>query len=707
MTNQDKLTLFKSIFRGRTDVYPRRWEKNGKSGWSPAYSFDWNEFNAHRANGGSIKNFENKTLQPLTDIILLYHLSGKETIGIYPILPDNTSYFIAADFDEANWKIDSQKFVSECSKVNLQAYIEISRSGNGAHVWIFFDNAYPCWKSRSMVLEIIRKTFNYSEFDKEMSFDRLFPNQDTITDSGFGNLIALPLQGERVLHGASVFCDNANLTPYQDQWEFLQNIHRHTSLELDSAYDDIFVTKSTKAEISNSNNSSVYVILDGSIHLKKNELNGSTTTFIKEELNLYNKEYIIKKKLGKSIFSTEKYFNLIQDTGSEIVLPRGFFKKLTDHFDKEKITYKVKESYTKHKAVSFNSRITLRPEQEKILAEIKGKTNGIIIAPPGSGKTIIALQLIAELGLPALILVNRNQLLLQWIERTEQFLGIPKTQIGVISGVKKKVGGQITIATLQTLARYKDIKEIQNAFGVVIIDECHHIPAKTYREIITSFKSKFCYGLTATHERKFGQEIVTELCIGQVIAEIKKDSSNQDKTFNIQIINSTIELPFRYKNDHYEILAKTISYDTSRNKLILDAVLSHLKQNHKILLLTERKEHIEVLALHLRNQTEILTISGDDSLKQRKLKHAQIKSGNFKVLIATGQLLGEGFDMEGFDVLVLAFPIAFEGKLKQYIGRLRGVGIKYIIDIRDRYVEFIERQFKKRKTFYDKLENKI
>ena len=143
MTNQDKLTLFKSIFRGRTDVYPRRWEKNGKSGWSPAYSFDWNEFNAHRAVGGTIKNFENKTLQPLTDTTLLYHLSGKETIGIYPILPDNTSYFIAADFDESNWKIDSQKFIAECSKVNLQAYIEISRSGNGAHVWIFFVNAYP------------------------------------------------------------------------------------------------------------------------------------------------------------------------------------------------------------------------------------------------------------------------------------------------------------------------------------------------------------------------------------------------------------------------------------------------------------------------------------------------------------------------------------------------------------------------------------
>jgi len=706
MTNQDKLTLFKSIFKGRTDVYPKRWEKNGKSGWSPAYSFDWNEFNVHRALGGTIKNFENKTLQPLTDTTLLYHLSGKETIGIYPILPDNTSYFIAADFDEANWKSDSQRFVVECSKVNLEAYIEISRSGNGAHVWIFFENTYPCWKSRAMILEIIRKTFNYSEFDKEISFDRLFPNQDTITDGGFGNLIALPLQGERVLHGATIFCDNTSLLPYQDQWEFLQNIHRHTTIELDSVYDNV-INQNINFETSTQNNSGLNIILDGSIHIKKNELTSVITAFIKEELNLYNKGYVIKKKLGKSIFGTEKYFNLIQDVGNEITLPRGFLEKLVNFLNAENIAYEILERFAKHKKTKFTSNITLRPEQEKVLTEIKNKTNGIIIAPPGSGKTIIALQLITELGLPALILVNRNQLLSQWIERTEQFLGIPKTQIGIISAGKKKTGKQVTIATLQTLARYKDIKEIQNTFGVVIIDECHHIPAKTYREIITSFKSKHCYGLTATHERKFGQEIVTELCIGQVIAEIKNDSLNQDKTFDIQIIESNIEMPFRYKNDHYEILAKTISYDTSRNKLILNAVLSHLKHNHKILLLTERKEHIEVLALYLRNQTEILTISGDDSLKQRKLKHAQIKSGNFKVLVATGQLLGEGFDMEGFDVLVLAFPIAFEGKLKQYIGRLRGVGLKYIIDIRDQYVEFLERQFKKRRKFYDKLENKI
>jgi len=707
MAKQDKLSLFRSIFRGRTDVYPRRWEKNGKSGWSPAYSFDWNEFNAHRALGGNIKNFENKTLQPLTSAVILNHLSGKETIGIYPILSDNTSCFIVADFDEANWKSDSQKFTTKCSRFNLQAYTEISRSGNGSHVWIFFEDKYPCWKSRAMILEIIRRTFNYSEFTKEISFDRLFPNQDTITDGGFGNLIALPLQGECMIHGTSVFCDNISLILFEDQWEFLANIHKHTLLELDSAYDSV-ITEDTNTETCCSQNpDEIHIILDGAIHIKKHELNGLITAFIKQELNLYNKEYIVKKKLGRSIFGTEKYFNLIQDIGKEIILPRGFLVKLINYLDVEKIKHVISEQYVKHQKIKFNSSIVLHEEQEKVLVEIKDKTNGIIISPPGSGKTIIALQIIAKLGLPALILVNRNQLLSQWIERTEQFLGIPKTQIGVISGVKKKAGKQITVATLQTLARYKDIGKIINSFGAIIIDECHHIPAKTYREIITSFKSKYCYGLTATHTRKYGQETITELCIGPILAEMENNSINQDKTFDIKIINSAIELPFRYKNDHYEILAKTISYDTERNKLILKEVLFHLNHGHKILILTERKEHIEMLALYLRNQTEIITISGDDPLSQRKLKHAQIKSGNFKVLIATGQLLGEGYDMEGFDVLILAFPISFEGKLKQYIGRLRGTGTKYVIDIRDPLIDFLERQFKNRKKLYEKLENKL
>ena len=245
------IQLYTSLFRGRTDVYPRRWEKDGKSGWSPAYAFDWNEFNTHRAHGGTIKDFENKTLASLTDEVLLKHLNGTDTIGIYPILPDNTSYFIVADFDESSWKKDIKKLVDMCTAYKLHAYSEISRSGNGGHVWIFFEDIYPCWKSRKILLELIRKSQSHSVFTPEASFDRLFPNQDTLSGSGFGNLICLPLQGTRVKNNCTVFYDPEKNTIYGDQQKFLKIVHKHTNVELDAVYKKLFDTKVTDNKFKN------------------------------------------------------------------------------------------------------------------------------------------------------------------------------------------------------------------------------------------------------------------------------------------------------------------------------------------------------------------------------------------------------------------------------------------------------------------------
>jgi len=692
--------LYKSLFRGRDDVYARRWEKNGKSGWSPAYAFDWDEFNAHRAQGGTIKNFNNKTLVPFTNEVILKHLEGKETIGLYPVLPDNTSYFIAADFDEASWKDSVKKLLNECEMVGLFAYAEISRSGKGAHVWIFFVEAYPCWKSRKLMLTLIAKISAYSEFQKEDSFDRLFPNQDTVSDNGLGNLIGIPLQGKRIQENCTVFYETKTGEVYKDQWEFLKTIHKHSVSELDEIYEKVLST--TPVEKARNLESGIQVFIDGNITLNRDELSKPVINFIKEKLNIFNKEYGIKKRLGKSTFDIDRYFHFIEEAKDRIILPRGFLLQLTEFLSDNNISYKIKHDERGFEKITFSSLIDPKDEQEKLVNKMLKSTNGIMVAPPGSGKTIMALDIIARLKLPAIILVHRNQLLHQWIERTEQFLGISKAHIGVISGIKKKIGKQITIASLQTLVRYKSLKEIQNKFGVVIVDECHHIPAKTYRETIRSFNSDYCYGFTATHERKHDQHLIAELCIGPVIVEMKMSPTVESRKFDIQILSSLLKLPFRYKNDHYEILAKTVSYDTARNCLIIDAVADHLKRNHKILLLTERKEHIEILALHLRDVAEIITVSGDDSARQRKLKHDQIIAGNFKVLIATGQLFGEGLDIQGFDVLILAFPISFEGKLKQYIGRLRGDGVKYIVDIRDPQVEFLERQFKKRQKLYEK-----
>ena len=696
-----QIDLYESLFRGRNDVYAHRWEKGDKSGWSPAYTFDWNEFNAHRARGGTMKDFDNKKLVPFTDEIILRQLEGKETIGIYPILQDDTSYFIVADFDEMSWKDDAKKLVDECLKYSLKAYTEISRSGKGAHVWIFFESGYPCWKSRKILLALIEKTSVYSEFKKEESFDRLFPNQDNISDKGFGNLIGLPLQGSRVKEKCTVFYNQETDDIYEDQWKFLETIYKHPISELDNIYEKIFSAPSSEGLYGP--RSTIKIIINGNIILNRNELNRSVINFIKDELNIFNKEYGMKKRLGKSVFGIERYFHLIEEVDNKVILPRGFLHKLIDFLSKNHIPYKIKQSKDDMENIIFSNLISLKSEQNDAVNQMMLEMNGILVAPPGSGKTIMALEIVSRLGLPAIILVHRNQLLHQWIERIEQFLGIPKAHIGIISGVKKKIGKQITVASLQSLVRYKNMKEMFNKFGVVIVDECHHIPAKTYRETVRSFNSKYCYGLTATHEHRHERHLISELCIGPVIAEMKTQSNTGDlKKFDIQIISSVLDLPFRFKNDHYEVLAKTISYDTARNMLIIDAIKENIKLNHKILVLTERKEHIEILALYLRNITEVTTLSGDDSVRQRKLKYDQIIAGNFKVLIATGQLFGEGLDIKGFDVLVLAFPISFEGKLKQYIGRLRGNGTKYIIDICDHKVEFLERQFKKRKKLYIK-----
>lgn len=220
--NDQQLELFISLFRGRTDAYAHRWEKDGRSGYSPAYEFKWDEFMAHKRRGGSMKDFENKKLIPLTKKIVKKHLIGQHVIGIYPILPDNISYFIAADFDGESWLQDSRSFLQACEDAGLSAHLECSRSGNGGHVWIFFSEAYPCYKSRQIMLALIRKVFKISEFEKEVSFDRLFPNQDTLTGAGFGNLIALPLQGMSSVTGNSVFIDPVTSKPLLDQWQLNQ-----------------------------------------------------------------------------------------------------------------------------------------------------------------------------------------------------------------------------------------------------------------------------------------------------------------------------------------------------------------------------------------------------------------------------------------------------------------------------------------------------
>lgn len=430
----------------------------------------------------------------------------------------------------------------------------------------------------------------------------------------------------------------------------------------------------------------------------------------RDSLNFLNPEYLVRKQMGKSIYKVEKYFKLVDEVGKSVFIPRGFLKKLSTFLDSEHIPFEIIREPAIIKPTTFSSSIKLTAPQQNVLEKALQYDEGMIVAPPGSGKTMVGMELIVRRGLPALVLVHRKELLEQWVERIQTFLNIPKVKIGRFYGTKKKIGEQITVGLLQSFARAKELSDYTNAFGTIIIDECHHIPAKTFRTTIVRFNPYYIYGLTATPKRKWGDEKIIHAYIGETIANMEDTPSEltilaEPKTkLEIVLRNTDLEIPFAWKTDRFQLLAKIISFDTERNRLVADDILAQVNAGERVLVLSERKEHLDILLLCLKGKCETILISGDDSSAQRFRKLKSIKNGNYQVILSTGQFFGEGMDINNITVLVLAFPFSFEGKLVQYIGRLlHGANPKRVIDYRDSKVEFLERQYKQRQRYYNKL----
>jgi superfamily II DNA or RNA helicase len=708
LSDKQKIELFRKFFHGRTDIYARRWEKDGKSGYSPAYEFDWNEFMSHKRLGGSFKDFKNKHLSPLTELVVRKHLIGQDVIGIYPILPDNSSYFLAADFDGETWKKEADAFIEICTKAGLTVYLERSRSGCGGHVWIFFSEPYPCYRSRQIGFELIRRTFNASEFEKDVGFDRFFPNQDTLSQGGFGNLIALPFQGKSVAEGNTLFLDPLTEKPVVDQWGFLEHTKRYSKEEMNAVHRRLFEKNENALAQTTTTRNVIALSIGNQIAIDRSQITQELKNFLKEELNFINTEYLTKRSLGKSVYRVPKYFKLIEESENAVSLPRGFLNKLTPFLEEHSIHYSVRHEHTVLDEILFDNSIVLTPNQARAVGSAVGHDQGVIVAPSGSGKTIIGLEIIARRKLPALILVHRKQILDQWIERIQTFLGIPKSQIGQYSGSKKKIGKQITVGLLQSLARNTNLSELRNNFGTVIVDECHHIPASTFRQVIIQFNPAYLYGLTATPKRKHNDEKLIYVFIGDIISRVETTDFKPESVVIAQppevIVRPTgISLPFKFKTDLFQLLSKVICFDTGRNRLIVEDIVEQVTNHHKVLVLSERKEHLDVINLYLKGQCETIVVSGDDSARARKSKIGQIEGGHYQAILSTGQFFGEGIDIRGMSCLILAFPFSFEGKLMQYIGRLRDSGSqKLIIDYRDKDIPFLERQFKQRERYYKK-----
>ena len=704
----EQITVFKSLFRGREDVFAIRWEKGNKNGYMPAYQFDLYRFRIHKMKGGTFQNYSDKTYLPLTEEQIIKHLNGEQLIGVYPLLTDNTSWFLAADFDKENWIEQCREFIKVCEEKSIPAYLERSRSGKGGHVWIFFEQPYPATKSRKVFIAILEQAGIFSIFDKSSSFDRLFPNQDFLSGKGLGNLIALPLYKKTYEQGNSCFIDADSLEPYKNQWDFLNTIKRISITELDRIYQGITgrstVGFTTPAQ---SINNKLTITLSKAVSINRAGINTALINFLKEELNFANSEFIIKKRIGRNTFGTERYFKFIEETEDEVILPKGIIGKALRFCKDNQLEYHFNDKRKKHPVILFNFNATLREHQAATLIVTDKKDIGVIVAPPGSGKTIIGLKIIAQKQQPALIIVHRKQLAEQWVERIETFLGIPKNEIGKIGQGKTKIGRSVTIATIQSLIKElakPEAGNIENAFGTVIVDECHHIPAASYRGAVAKLDSYCLYGLTATPFRKYNDGKLIFIHLGEIISEVKPQDIGASKRAKIIIRDTELEVPFNAKTDKFETLSKIVVHDSARNKLILGDIIKKLNTGKKVVLITERKEHIDSLSQYLKQSYETITLSGEDAESNRAYKWQLLKEGNYQVLITTGQFFGEGTDLQSAQCLFLVYPFSFEGKLVQYIGRVQRSEIAPVIyDYRDIKIDYLNKLFLKRNTYYRKL----
>jgi superfamily II DNA or RNA helicase len=385
------------------------------------------------------------------------------------------------------------------------------------------------------------------------------------------------------------------------------------------------------------------------------------------------------------------------------------------------LEFDINNQRLKLEDIKFENNIKLFPYQTEAIDKIINNDSGVLVAPPGSGKTIIGLDIIAKQKQPALILVHKKQIFNQWLERIEGFLNIPKREIGQYAANKKKLGKKITVAMVQTLNNIENQNELVGKFGLILVDECHHMPARMFRNVITKFNPYYLYGLTATPKRKNNDTNLIFIYLGNIIHTIpamfgKTDTIERNDRItkprnNLEVIikETNLALPFKMRTDNIQTLYKIITFDTQRNQQIIDDIKNEAGHNRRCLVLTERKEHVEVLNYYLKREYETITMTGDLTYKQRKIKVKQIQSGHFKILIATGQLIGEGTDFNNLDCLFLAYPFAFEGKLIQYIGRInRGLNTDgAIYDYNDIKIEYLNKFFKKRRAYYRKNYNLV
>lgn len=692
LNTDGKVALFRSLFRGRADVYPIRWEsKAGKSGYAPACANEWRPGVCEKPRI-KCSDCGHRQLLPLTDEVIFRHLAGDVVVGIYPLLPDDTCYFLAVDFDEAEWRDDARAFVQSCHELNVPVALEISRSGNGAHAWIFFDCNVSAYDARRLGAAIISHACERTRQLALSSYDRLFPNQDYMPKGGFGNLIALPLQKRARAKNNSIFVDDS-LEPHSDQWAFLASIQRMSPGDIEPAIiramgdrDPVgvaYVEDEVDAEPWKDRDSrsrkltcplpaSLRITLANLVYFEKSELPQPLANQLVRLAAFQNPEFYKAQAMRLSVWNKPRVIGCAQNFPKHIALPRGCLDAALELLAGNGITAEFQDERFAGDPIDVSFLGTLRSDQEVAVSAMLSHDVGILCAPTAFGKTVSAAALIAKRSVNTLVLVHRTELLRQWQERLQAFLGVDNGVVGTIGGGKAKPTGVIDIAVMQSLSRKGEVSDKVKNYGQIIVDECHHVSAISFEALLKSAAARYVVGLTATPVRRDGQQPIIFMQCGPIRhSAARPANAPHDLSVVPRLLSKPIVVP---DGSGIQDVFRRLADDIERTAKIVSEVELAFSQGRKILVLTERTEHVDVLEEKLQGRVQnLFTLHGRVPKKQRIARMHELDSlpaDAPRVLVATGKLVGEGFDHPALDTLVLAMPISWKGILQQYAGRL-------------------------------------
>nr|WP_064251304.1 DEAD/DEAH box helicase [Rhizobium leguminosarum]OAP88127.1 restriction endonuclease subunit R [Rhizobium leguminosarum] len=746
--SMEKVELFRQLFAGRPDVFPVRWEnrKDGRTGYSPSCSNEWAKGICGKP---KVKcgDCPHQAFIPYSEDIIERHLRGGDirssdfVAGVYPLLQDETCWFLAADFDKESWADDTRALLATCHAKGIAAALERSRSGNGGHVWIFFSKPVPAKVARQLGAALITETMENRPEIGFTSYDRFFPNQDTMPLGGFGNLIALPLQRKARENGNSVFVDG-DLQPYDDQWAYLSSLPRLLADEVFRIADEAELSgrvlgvrmpvddehadepwkmlpsrRSEPRRIEAAIPQSIKVVIADQVYIDRTELPSALIAQFVRLAAFQNPEFYRAQAMRLPTFGKPRIISCAELHPRHVALPRGCFDEAIELIKSHGATAILEDHREDGDAlpagVSFQGE--LRRPQSRAFDALVANDNGVLAATTAFGKTVVAAALIAHRSRNTLVLVHRRELLTQWVERLSSFLSLDPKQIGIIGGGKRKPTGIIDVALIQSLVRNGEVDDIVGNYGHLIVDECHHLSAASFELVARRSKARYVVGLSATVARKDGHHPIIFMQCGPVRHRVdaRVQAAERGIRHRARDRSTKFELPTSLvsaERPSMPAIYAALAQDQGRNDLIFDDVLKSLEAKRSPILLTERKDHLDYLQQKFSPFVKnLVVLRGGMSAKDRKQANTalNVADDDERLILAIGRYIGEGFDDARLDTLFLTMPIAWKGTLAQYVGRLHrqhdGKKDVLVVDYVDSTVPVLARMAAKRRVGYRAL----